>query len=147
MTTQTVTIRRTLQASCEEVFDAWLDAEGMPLWMCPGPVTASEVELDPRVGGRFQIVMIAAQARFVNTGEFLVLDRPSRLQFTWISSRWDQQETLVTIELRPRGGQCELILTHERFPETHSSAQLTAGWTSILENLQLHLESGPRLRP
>lgn len=47
MTTQTVTIRRTLQASCEEVFDAWLDAEGMPRWMCPGPVTASEVDLDP----------------------------------------------------------------------------------------------------
>ncbi len=147
MTTQTVTIRRTLQASCEEVFDAWLDAEGMPLWMCPGPVTASEVDLDPRVGGRFQIVMLAPHERFVNTGEFLVLDRPSRLQFTWISSRWDHQETLVTIELRPRDGHCELLLTHERFPEAHSSTQLTAGWTLILEKLQLHLESGPRLQP
>lgn len=143
MTTQTVTLRRTIQASCEEVFDAWLDAEGMRIWMCPGAVTSCEVDLEPRVGGHFRIVMRASQARFVNTGEFLVLDRPSKLQFTWISSRWDHQETLVTVELHARAASCELILTHERFPVTHSAAQLTTGWTSMLEKLQIRLEATP----
>ena len=33
MSGQTVIIRRVLPASCEEVFDAWLDAVGMREWM------------------------------------------------------------------------------------------------------------------
>jgi uncharacterized protein YndB with AHSA1/START domain len=132
---QTVTIRRTLPASCEQVFDAWLDAEGMREWMRPGPVTSCDVALEPRVGGHFRIVMTARDAQFVNTGEFRVLDRPAKLQFTWVSSRWSYQETLVTVELYPREAHCELVLTHERFPLEHSPQQLVTGWTQILEKL------------
>jgi uncharacterized protein YndB with AHSA1/START domain len=132
---QTVTIRRTLPASCEEVFDAWLDAEGMREWMSPGPVTHCEVSLEPRVGGHFRIVMFAPGAEILNTGEFLVLERPARLQFTWISSRWSHQETLVTVELHRCGADCELVLTHERFPIGYSAEQLAKGWTQILEKL------------
>ena len=135
MNSQTVMVRRTLAASCEEVFDAWLDADGMREWMCPGPVTGSEVELEPRVGGQFRIVMTAPGAKFVNNGEFRVLDRPVKLQFTWVSSRWGQEETLVTVELFRRDDQCELVLTHERFPAMHSAGQLVIGWGQMLEKL------------
>lgn len=135
MNLQTVTVRKVLPASCEEVFDAWLDAKGMREWMVPGPVTRCEVALEPRVGGHFRIVMIAPNAQFVNTGEFRVLDRPAKLQFTWISSRWAYQETLVTVELYAREAHCELVLTHERFPVEHSAEQLVTGWTQILEKL------------
>jgi uncharacterized protein YndB with AHSA1/START domain len=136
---QTVIIRKMLAASCEEVFDAWLDAEGMREWMCPGPVTSCEVALEPRVGGRFRIVMTAPDAKFLNTGEFRVLDRPAKLQFTWVSSRWDHRETMVTVELHRRAAQCELVLTHERFPLEHPAGQLMTGWTQILEKLGSHL--------
>ncbi len=139
MNGQTVTIRRILSASCEEVFDAWLDAEGMREWMCPGLVINCEVELEPRVGGHFRIVMMTPDAQFVNTGEFRVLDRPAKLQFTWVSSRWAHQETLVTVELHRHEAYCELVLTHERFPLQHSAGQLVKGWTEILEKLGSHL--------
>ena len=142
MNGQAVTIRRMMRASCEEVFDAWLDAAGMREWMCPGPVTSCEASLEPRVGGRFRIVMMAPGAEFVNTGEFLVLERPVKLQFTWLSSRWGFEETLITVELHPREADCELVLTHERFSVEHSSRQLTAGWTQILEKLDRHFGSG-----
>ena len=142
MNGQTVTIRRILPASCEEVFDAWLDAEGMREWMCPGLVTNCEVELEARVGGHFRIVMMTPDAQFVNTGEFRVLDRPAKLQFTWVSSRWAHQETLVTVELHRHEAHCELVLTHERFPLEHSAGQLVKGWTDILEKLGSHLGVG-----
>ena len=142
MNGQTVTIRKVLSASCEEVFDAWLDADGMSEWMRPGPVTACDVTLDPRVGGHFRIIMNAPGAQWVNTGEFHILDRPTKLQFTWISSRWDNQETLVTLELRPREAQCELVLTHERFPAAHSADQLLHGWTRILDMLNQSIQFG-----
>jgi uncharacterized protein YndB with AHSA1/START domain len=132
---QTVTVRRTLPASCEEVFDAWLDAEGMSAWMCPGPVTSCEAALDARVGGRFRIVMTGPGATIVNIGEYRALDRPGRLQFTWVSSRWAGEETLITIDLSEREGHCELVLTHERFPVEHSAAQLETGWSQMLDKL------------
>ncbi len=139
MNGQTVTIRRTLSATCEEVFDAWLDAEGMVEWMRPGAITSCEVAIEPRVGGHFRIVMTAPGAQFVNTGEFLVLDRAAKLQFTWVSSRWANRETLVTVELHPRQAHCELVLTHERFPLEHSAGQLEIGWTQMLEKLSTQL--------
>ena len=135
MNDQTVTVRRTLAASCEEVFDSWLVTEGMREWMRPGPVTDCEVTLEPRVGGQIRIVMLAPGAQIVNTGEFRVLERPSKLQFTWISSRWGNRETLVTVELHPRDRHCELILTHERFPMVHSARQLELGWGGMLDRL------------
>ncbi|HXE13077.1 MAG TPA: SRPBCC domain-containing protein [Bryobacteraceae bacterium] len=135
MSAQTVIIRKTLPATREEVFDAWLDAEGMSEWMHPGPVTDCAVTLDARVGGRFRIVMAGPGVNVVNTGEFRELNRPSRLQFTWTSSRWDNQETLITIELRERETNCELVLTHERFPSGHSTVQLEGGWNQILGKL------------
>ena len=139
MSDQTVVIRRVLAASCDEVYDAWLDAEGMREWMSPGVFTGSEAVLDPRVGGRFRIVMKAHEAQIVNTGEYRVLERPYKLQFTWISSRWGTQETLVTVDLHPVGENCELVLTHERFPATSSAGQLLKGWTEMLEKLDLRL--------
>ena len=142
MSTQTLVVRKMLAASCEEVFDAWLDADGMRQWMCPGPVVSSEVALDPRVGGHFRIIMTAPHATVVNTGEFRVLDRPEKLQFTWVSSRWEYEETLITVELHRREAQCELVLTHERFPLKHSATQLATGWAQILEKLGGHLGRG-----
>ena len=75
MSGHTVVIRKLLPASREEVFDAWLDNEGMQQWMCPGTATSSEVTLEPRVGGRFRILMKAPEATYDHTGEFRVLDR------------------------------------------------------------------------
>jgi uncharacterized protein YndB with AHSA1/START domain len=135
MNAQTVVIRKVLPAKREEVFDAWLDAEAMSQWMHPGSVTGCAVTLDARVGGRFRIVMTGPGVNVVNTGEFRELNRPSRLRFTWISSRWDNQETLITIDLHERGADCELVLTHERFPSGHSTLQLVSGWNQILGKL------------
>jgi uncharacterized protein YndB with AHSA1/START domain len=136
---QTVTVRRVIDASAEEVFDAWLDAQGMREWMCPGPVTRCDATLDPRPGGQFRIVMHGPDMTILNTGEFRVLDRPAKLQFTWKSSRWGLEETLITIELVPREARCELVLTHERFPGDQSAAQLQGGWGRIFELLAGYL--------
>lgn len=140
MNHQTVTVRRVIDASREEVFDAWLDAEGMREWMCPGPVTRCDATMDPRPGGRFRIVMHGPDITVVNTGEFRVLERPAKLQFTWASSRWGLEETLITIDLLQREARCELVLTHERFPADQSSAQLQGGWGRILGLLADHLQ-------
>lgn len=142
MSDQTVIMRKLLSATCEEVFDAWLDADGMRQWMRPGAATRCEAMLEPRVGGHLRIVMTGPDGETINTGTILALERPSRLQFSWVSTRWSNQETLVTVELRAHGAQCELVLTHERFPARHSAGQLTTGWTKIAEDLGHYLRFG-----
>ncbi len=139
MSGQVVRLRRLFAASCEEVFDAWLDAEGMSTWMRPGAVSSCTVQLEPHVGGQFLIVMCVADGEIVNRGEFRILERPAKLQFTWISSRWENQQTLITLEFRPHGEHCELLLTHERFPYGHSTDQLAGGWNQMLDKLVKHM--------
>jgi uncharacterized protein YndB with AHSA1/START domain len=142
MTGQTLVIRKILPASREAVFDAWLDAGGMREWMCPGSITSSDVTLEPRVGGHFRIVMRGPQGKVVNTGEYRVLNRPAKLEFTWASDRWGGEETLVTVEPHQRDAECELVLTHQRFPMEHSTQQLEKGWGEILEKLARSCVSG-----
>lgn len=135
MSGHTVVVRKRIPVSREEVYDAWLDPQGMSRWMCPGPVTGSEVTMDPRVGGRFRILMKAGAESFDHTGEFVTLERPSRLQFTWHSKGTGGEQTLVTIDLTPAGGECDLVLTHERFPTEKAAAQHQDGWTQIADKL------------
>ncbi|WGS53331.1 SRPBCC domain-containing protein [Paraburkholderia sp. D15] len=145
MSGQTVQVKRVLPASREEVFDAWLDPEGMREWMLPGTVKRCDVMLEPRVGGRFHIFMASARVEYVHSGEYRVLERPSKLVFTWVSSRMAQQETLVTVELFERGQgdgggeQCEIVLTHERVPLDHSGKGLGVGWKQMLDKLAQRL--------
>ena len=117
MSGQTVTIRKMLPASCEEVLDAWLNLRGDASM----DVSRARDELRGDAGTtawaeHFRIVMTAPNTEYFNTGEFRVLDRPSKLEFTWVSSRWGHQETLVTVELHKRETHCELVLTHRAIP-------------------------------
>jgi len=48
-----------LRVPRERVFAAWLDPAFMARWMCPGDTPSATVELDPRVGGTFWIVIVA----------------------------------------------------------------------------------------
>ena len=58
-------------------------------------------ELDPRVGGRYKIVM-HGDRDFDHHGEYLVVDPPAKLSFTWISEGSEYQRSIVTVELSRR---------------------------------------------
>ncbi len=134
--TSPLRIVRVLPASPEEVFDAWTDPRSLAVWMAPGSVRRSEVEADPRVGGRFRIVMKGPDCDHEHTGEYLVVERPRRLVFTWISRATEGRPTTVTVELRPRGpGETELILTHDGLPDEAATASHRTGWGRLREKL------------
>ena len=133
-----VVIRRTIRASRERVFAAWLDPAMLARFMMPGDVTSATAEVDARIGGRFRIVMEHGRGNAEHWGEYLAIDAPSRLSFTWISGSTDLQPTVVTIELFDRNGGTELVLTHRGIPdrtiEPHRS-----GWGTIAGKLEAAL--------
>src|SRR5207249_4995310 len=82
----------------ERVFAAWLDPVSLARWMGTGE-GADITALDPKVGGKFRIVMRHRGSSVEHWGEYLAIERPSLLSFTWLSANTDHRPTVVTVEL------------------------------------------------
>lgn len=133
-----VVVRRHIAVPRERVFDAWLDSESLAHWMCPRihGFTHATVAVDARVGGRFRVVMEGRSdgGNYEHRGEYLRIERPSLLSFTWISKATDDKPTVVTIELHERGTGTELVLTHQRLAPSVIDEH-REGWTDIMQLL------------
>lgn len=133
-----IVIERLLPASPDAVFSAFGDPESLAVWMCPGDVSHARAEVDFRVGGRFLIDMRGAEQPYPHSGEYLELEPPTRLVFTWISE-WmpaDKRRTRVSVVLEPRGDDATWIrLVHDALPDDETYAGHREGWASILEKL------------
>lgn len=130
----TIQVVRAFSHSIEAVFDAWLDPKiaGRFLFATPGGVM-TKVEIDARVGGRFNITERRGDQDGVHVGEYLEIDRPHRLKFRFGDSlAFDA--TIVTVEIVATPGGCELRLTHEGVGGEWEE-QTHKGWTGILEGL------------
>jgi uncharacterized protein YndB with AHSA1/START domain len=142
----TVVIRRRIAATPEELFDAWTNADGMRDWMCPGNIRSVEVRMEPRMGGSLLVIMRDPDKTYEHKGQFTIVDRPSRLAFTWIADATDMQPTLVTVEfVRVTDLETDLILTHERFPRQEVSDQYRGGWSQIAARLDAYLQAQRRM--
>jgi uncharacterized protein YndB with AHSA1/START domain len=129
-------VRRQLAVPRDRVFEAWLDSESLALWMRPGECSHAVVTVDPRVGGGFRIVMEGLPEGDVeHRGQYLAIEPPTLLSFTWISRHTEHKPTVVTIEFHERGTGTELVLTHRRLPPTEVEGHRW-GWTEIMRLLE-----------
>ncbi len=137
-----VVVRRTIAAPPEDLFDAFLDPESLAVWMRPNAIRSTVAKVDPRVGGRYHIVMQSESGPLPETtGVYRVIDRPKRLVFTWHWHGSDQQETLVTVDFLKAGAKTEVVVTHELLPEAARPSH-AKGWTSGLEHLDEACQQG-----
>jgi uncharacterized protein YndB with AHSA1/START domain len=136
-----VVVRRRMAVPRERVFAAWLDSESLAEFMRPANFGRSTVSVDPRVGGAFKIMMQGPTQAIEHHGEYLMIDPPSLLSFTWISKNTDDLPTVVTIEFHERGTGTELVLTHRRLPARAVEGH-RRGWTDIVGLLEEVLVRG-----
>lgn len=137
-----ITLQHRFRQSAERVFDAWLDVRLARRFLF-STETGEMVrcEIDPRVGGRFVLTDRRPEGDVEHTGEYLVIDRPSRLVFTFGIPAASPTYDIVTIEIseEPDGG-CTVRLTAEMKPEWKDYAdRARQGWARILESLQAAL--------
>jgi uncharacterized protein YndB with AHSA1/START domain len=136
-------VRRQIAVPRERVFEAWLDSESLAQWMRPLDFTHATVTVDPRVGGGFRIVMEGRTdgGDYEHRGEYLAIEPPSLLSFTWISNATDHKPTVVTIEFHERGTGTELVLTHRRLAPKAVEGH-REGWTDVVRLLDEALTRG-----
>ncbi|HEY4463749.1 MAG TPA: SRPBCC domain-containing protein [Streptosporangiaceae bacterium] len=134
---EAVVVRRLLPASPGVVYDEWLDPDALADWMCPRPARCLSVASEPRVGGRLRIGIEEGGVQFYVSGEYLALERPSRLSFTWSCSTWPDPRirTVVSVLLEPwEGGQTLMTIEHTLLP-AGLAGQHARGWTAIAGQL------------
>ena len=136
-----LSITRLFDAPPERVFDAWIDPEQISKWLGPRTMVqgAKTLVLEPRVGGRYRIQMLApgTETRAANPtagGIYKEIVRPSRLVFTWMWE-YEQQETLVTITFKAVGKQTEMTFVHENFANEERREGHNKGWAMSFDQL------------
>jgi uncharacterized protein YndB with AHSA1/START domain len=130
-----VRVTHRFTASAERVFDAWLDPQKAGKWLFATPSGQMvRVEIEARVGGAFCFTDRREGEDVEHIGEYLEIDRPRRLVFTFTVAKYSQESTRVTVDIVPQGAGCELTLTHEGVLPDYAS-RTEAGWTGILDRL------------
>jgi uncharacterized protein YndB with AHSA1/START domain len=133
-------VERVLPARPETVYNAWLDEGSLREFMCPAPGQATEVTVDPQLGGSLRVVMTFPDRQTEITGQFIALDPAERVSFTWRSD-YDDHESIVTVLLAPQGeDQTHMTIIHSRLPLA-LTPRYSSGWTSVANRLAEHLTS------
>lgn len=134
-----VSVARTIAASPETLYAAWTEPDQMRRWY------ATVVDADVRVGGRYRIENHEDDGTInAFTGEYLALERPNRLLFTFThhsekpADRISDERVEVTIrEVEP--GRTEVVVTNSwTGPEVGPSDYdlLREGWEIWLSLLE-----------
>ena len=133
-----VQVRRTLPASPGELFRAWTEPQLFRQWFKPRGGSIPSAEMDVRVGGRYRIAVERLGHVYYAVGEYLEVDAPTRIVSTF---GWEGvplvrlSDSLLTVELVPREGHTEVVITHERLPTRALRALHGWGWRSNLKAL------------
>ena len=128
---------RVIAAPREALFDSWLDPKLLARFMRPGEnMSVPEAKTDPRVGGRFLIMMRAGDNDLPHEGTYVTIDRPNRLAFTWESPASTEEGSTVTVEFNEVEGGTNVTLTHVRFPSEETRDNHQQGWAAIIAALE-----------
>jgi len=133
-------VMRHFDVAAERVFDACLDPAWTGRWMF-GPNVGDDrlvqLSLDARVGGRFSFVVNRAGAEIDHVGEYLHIDRPRLLVFTWALRESLPEKSRVVIEVTPRAQGCEVKLTQVMGAHWSADVDRTASaWSRMLDALE-----------
>jgi uncharacterized protein YndB with AHSA1/START domain len=125
-----------VDASPTTIFPFLTDPSQHLLWM------GTEVELDPRVGGTYRVLVLGSHPAL---GEFVEVVANEKVVFTF---GWDEPNhpipagsTEVEITLTPDGGKTRVRLVHRGLPDD-AIKDHTEGWDHYLDRLAVAAAGG-----
>ena len=153
------TIERTMRASADAVWRMWTTREGLEAWWGPEGFSSSVRHLDVRVGGRFEIVMTAAQPeiiRFLESsgvpttsvarGDYTQVAPARRLAY---ANAIDfvpgvaPYRTTTTVELTAIDERTtRLVVTNDAMHDAHWTSMASQGWEQQINKLVSVCDAG-----
>jgi len=142
----TAELRRRFAATPEQVFAAFADAALVSRWLRPASEIGLTVEVfDFRVSGLYRFVYhLPDAADVIIGGTFRLIDRPSKIVFSWIIEPPDEHagiDSEVTVVISPDSGGTDLLIRHEKLSRSDAIARHAEGWRGAMELLAGLLET------
>ena len=149
--TLSVNVSRFIRASRQRVFEAWVKPElRRKWWRTHRGEGLTACEVDARVGGRYCMKQIGGGCEspgddpnyeWIMEGEFLEVDPPRRLVFTWnVNHEPPVVDERVTIEFREVEGGTDVTIKHEGILSPAMRDGTEGGWTTHLDAIAEVLE-------
>jgi uncharacterized protein YndB with AHSA1/START domain len=133
-------LQRHVDASPERVFDAWVNPETVRKWLFTTPTSETNTtEVDARVGGKWTIVDRRDGVDYRALGEYVEIDRPRRLVFTFGMPQFSPEFARVIVEIAPEGTGSLLTVTDEQVPLSQVK-ETEQGWSNMFTRLTAILD-------
>jgi uncharacterized protein YndB with AHSA1/START domain len=134
-----------LEAPRQRVFAMLTTPAELTRWWGPRGFTTPKIELDLRVGSGYRFTMQPPDAELFHlSGEFLEIDPPSRLVYTfrWEEPDPDDRETVVQLVLEAVGEVTQVSFSQGEFATEARLSLHRSGWTDGFEKLRELIKSG-----
>lgn len=133
-----------IAAEPQRVFAAWTQAEQMTAWWKnDGEFFTEHFENDLRAGGKWLVRFRTPDGTTVGAnGEYLRVERPNYLSFTW-KADWDAGgPTTIELEFQPAESGTLVKLRHSGFDEAGWRDANKEVWHDTLDWLRCYLTKG-----
>lgn len=129
-----ITVKRTIPAPADKVFDVWMDPKspggpwfgGETLIMAPTP---------PAAGSLFYFTILWDGHTWVTFGRFVEIQRPAKVEYTWMGEATHGVESTVSVTFEAQGKETEVTLRHTNLPDDELGRGTEYGWAHILESV------------
>lgn len=138
-----IQIEENFRAPKEKVFKAWTKPESLKKWfMADEGVIVTDVEVNLHVGGTyfFETVFPGYNPTKID-GEFLKVEIPDMLEYTWLTPVLNGRTTKVDVAFQDAERGSKILLSHREFENQEEMELHIHGWKECISRLTLHLEN------
>ncbi|PIC70653.1 MULTISPECIES: SRPBCC domain-containing protein [unclassified Sporosarcina] len=152
----TLNMIRNFNVAPEKVFDAWLNPEMMRKWFFTLEGTNKVTRNNPKVGGTWEIIDHRGGQDYRAIGEYLEIDPPKKVMFTFKMPEMSDLEDTITVELKELEQGCKMTFTQlihvaqevnwteseieKALTEMHDGTEV--GWNYMFMGLKELVETG-----
>lgn len=124
-----VRFERRFDVDREKVFDTLTKPDQMLVWWGDD----AEIEVDLQVGGRWTIIRREDGVEYLATGEYLEVERPSLLKYTFGMPQFSPNSDTITITIDEDGDGSRVTFEHSGVDIASELRELKPGETSATE--------------
>ena len=133
--TPDIVCTRRFEVSCDKLFSAWVNPSILTKWLFTTATSElHRAEFEPWEGGNWTVVDRRDGEYFAATGQYLQIDRPHRLMFTFGMLQLSAELVHVVVDIARAAAGSELTLTHEYLPWMGTRSP-EKGWQAMFDML------------